>query len=102
MTYSLVHVRIADTRLDADALARAAGIHPQLLDRLVALGLIEPLYDPRGRAWFAAADASRIGRIQRLRAGLGLNYAAIGLVLDLLDRLAAAHTTARAVRHSGG
>lgn len=28
-----------------------------------------------------------VGRIQRLRTGLGLNYAAIGLVLDLLDHI---------------
>jgi hypothetical protein len=28
-----------------------------------------------------------IARVQRLRTGLGLNYAAIGLVLDLLDRI---------------
>ena len=31
-----------------------------------------------------------IARIQRLRAGLALNYAALGLVLDLLDRIEAA------------
>ena len=29
-----------------------------------------------------------MARIQRLRSGLGLNYAALGLVLDLLDRIA--------------
>jgi hypothetical protein len=28
-----------------------------------------------------------VARVQRLRAGLSLNYAAIGLVLDLLDRI---------------
>jgi hypothetical protein len=28
-----------------------------------------------------------LARIQRLRSGLSLNYAAIGLVLDLLDRI---------------
>ncbi|HEY8556739.1 MAG TPA: chaperone modulator CbpM, partial [Actinomycetes bacterium] len=28
-----------------------------------------------------------VARIQRLRTGLSLNYAAIGLVLDLLDRI---------------
>jgi len=27
-------------------------------------------------------------RLQRLRSGLGLNYAALGLVVDLLDRVA--------------
>jgi hypothetical protein len=30
---------------------------------------------------------ARLARIQRLHATLSLNYAAIGLVLDLLDRI---------------
>ena len=37
-----------------------------------------------------------LARIQRLRAGLALNYAALGLVLDLLDRIARAARAAPA------
>ena len=33
------------------------------------------------------AELVAVARMQRLRAGLSLNYAAIGLVLDLLDRI---------------
>jgi hypothetical protein len=33
--------------------------------------------------------------IQRLRSGLSLNYAAIGIVLDLLDRIAELEATVR-------
>jgi hypothetical protein len=36
-----------------------------------------------------------MARIQRLRAGFALNYAALGLVLDLLDRLEAAEASLR-------
>ncbi|MGZ6868668.1 MAG: chaperone modulator CbpM, partial [Blastococcus sp.] len=38
--------------------------------------------------WLAPAQLTTVARIQRLRAGLCLNYAGIGLVLDLLDRIA--------------
>ena len=43
--------------------------------------------DARGDLWFEPSALVTVGRIQRLRTGLRLNYAAIGLVLDLLDRI---------------
>jgi chaperone modulatory protein CbpM len=43
---------------------------------------------------FAPADVARAARIRRLRADLSLNYAAIGLVLDLLDRIRQLESTA--------
>ncbi|MFF4519116.1 hypothetical protein [Streptomyces mirabilis] len=36
---------------------------------------------------FALAQLMRIAGIQRLRAGLHSNYAGLGVVLDLLDRI---------------
>jgi chaperone modulatory protein CbpM len=105
MNYALVHVRLADAELDAVAFAQIAGVHPEMLGKLVALGLIEPHDDSLGQSWFAGADLARIARIERLRAGLGLNYAAVGLVLDLLDRLSASQTPvagAATTRRSGG
>lgn len=105
MSYALVHVRLAEAELDAATFAQSAGVHPEILAKLVALGLIEPHVDTRGRSRFARADLARVARIQRLRAGLGLNYAAVGLVLDLLDRITAAQTDAAgttAIRRTGG
>ncbi len=55
--------------------------------RFVALGLLVPQTDASGRMWFPPTQLARVGRIQRLRAGLGLNYAAVGVVLDLLARI---------------
>ena len=60
---------------------------PELVRRLVALGLVQATRDEAGRLWFTQAELHTLARIQRLRAGLSLNYAAIGLVLDLLDRI---------------
>ena len=41
-------------------------------------------------------SCAAMARVQRLRAGFGLNYAALGLVIDLLDRIAALEAAARA------
>ena len=90
--YSLVRI----SRLSLDNFAARAGMHPELIRRLVALGLLEPTRDATGRWWFAAPQLRAAARIQRLRAGLSLNYAALGLVMDLLDRIEALEATLRA------
>jgi chaperone modulatory protein CbpM len=74
-------------RLDLDGFAASAGLHPELVRRLVALGLVQATRDRAGRLWFTRAELATVARVQRLRAGLSLNWAAIGLVLDLLDRI---------------
>jgi chaperone modulatory protein CbpM len=75
------------SRLSLDQFARAAGLHPQLVQKFVALGLLGAERDATGALWFRPAALVTVARVQRLRAGLSLNYAAIGLVLDLLDRI---------------
>ena len=84
MGYALARPR----RLDLDSFAAAAGMHPDLVRRLVVLGVLDATADSRGRLWFAPSQVSAAARIQRLRAGFALNYAAIGLVTDLLDEIA--------------
>jgi DNA-binding transcriptional MerR regulator len=75
-------------RLDLATFCRLAGVHPELVRRLLALGILEPEYDPSGALWFGREQLLALARIRRLRAGLGLNYSALGLVVDLLDRVA--------------
>ncbi len=98
MTYPLVRAR----RLDLEEFAAAAGMHPDLIRRLVAVGVLDPSRDRSGRYWFTAADLAQLGRIQRLRAGFALNYAAVGLVADLLDRIAVLEAALRGARRPGG
>jgi chaperone modulatory protein CbpM len=74
-------------RLSLARFARRADLHPDLVERFVALGLLDADRDATGRLWFVEDELRTAARIQRLRAGLALNYAAIGLVLDLLDRI---------------
>jgi hypothetical protein len=83
MTYAIVR----PTRLSLDGFARQAGLHPELIQRFVALGLVDAYRDPDGNLWFRPAALVTVRRVQRLHTGLSLNYAAIGLVLDLLDRI---------------
>jgi hypothetical protein len=75
------------SRLSLDRFARQAGLHPELVQKFVALGLLDAERDATGVLWFRPAALVTVARVQRLRAGLSLNYAAIGLVLDLLDRI---------------
>lgn len=94
MRYALVPAE----RLDLEAFARAAGAHPELVRRLVVLGVLDADRDRRGGLWFAPTQLVALGRIQRLRAGFALNYAALGLVCDLLDRIAALEAAQRGDR----
>ena len=98
MTYPLVRT----DGLDLRAFAAAASLHPELVRRLVALGILDASCDSSGDLWFAPGQLAVVARIQRLRAGLSLNYASIGLVLDLLDRIAALEAALRRARRLRG
>jgi hypothetical protein len=70
-----------------EVLARQAGLHPELVRRLVALGAIEPVAGTRAAPQFAADAAPRLARLVRLRRDLGVNWAGALLALDLLARI---------------
>jgi DNA-binding transcriptional MerR regulator len=86
--------------IQLDVFATRCGLHPDLVRRLVALGLLACQQDARGDLWFEPSALVTVARIQRLRTGLGLNYAAIGLVLDLLDHIEELESAARRRRTS--
>jgi hypothetical protein len=82
-------------RLDLETFSRAVGLHPDLVARLVRLGLLDAEIRVDHQLQFAPGQMTRAFRIQRLRAGLPLNYAALGLVMDLLDRIDQLEATLR-------
>jgi chaperone modulatory protein CbpM len=86
--------------IQLDVFATRCGLHPDMVRRLVALGLVACQQDVRGDLWFEPSALVTVARIQRLRTGLGLNYAAIGLVLDLLDRIEELESASRRRRAS--
>lgn len=71
--------------LSTEEVAARCGLHPALVERLVALGLIEPMEDKSNR--FPPDVTLRLQRAMRLRRDLGLSYNGAALVLELLDRI---------------
>jgi chaperone modulatory protein CbpM len=82
-------------RLGQEEFASRCGLHPELVRRFVALGLVPAVRDANGALWFSASQVAAVARLQRLRAALPLNYAALGLVVDLLDRITELETALR-------
>lgn len=100
MTYALVRARRLE--LDLNDFAAAGGLHPELVRRLVTLGILDATRDPAGELWFGPGQLAALGRVQRLRAAFALNYAALGLITDLLDRIAVLEAAVRSARRPGG
>jgi hypothetical protein len=74
--------------LRLEAVAREAGVHPELVQRLVALGLLDGVDGAARDTTLLRADAAgRIARAVRLRRDLGLNYAGALLACSLLERI---------------
>jgi chaperone modulatory protein CbpM len=102
MSYPIVRaVRPSMERQDLEEFAMLSGLHPDLIRRLVALGLVEAYRDPAGQLWFYRSELAALARVQRLRAGFSLNYAAVGLVADLLDRIAVLEAALRVAQRRG-
>jgi MerR HTH family regulatory protein len=73
-------VRRSADPIEVRVLAREAGIHPDLVRRFVALGLLDARRPPRDAA-------AMLARASRLRRDLGLNYAGAVLASELLARI---------------
>jgi hypothetical protein len=73
--------------LTLDALARETGLHPELVRRFVALGLIDPAGGTAAAPLFTRNDAAALARAARLRRDLGIGYAGAVLASELLTRI---------------
>jgi len=97
--YPLLAVpRLPGRPLSLDEVADRCGVHAQAVSKLVTLSVVDARRDEHGRLWFDSRAPALIVRALRLRDDLGLNYAALGLVLDLLARI---DDLERALRRSG-
>ena len=77
-SYALVRVG----QLDVETFAAAAGMHPELVRRLVTLGVLDASRDSAGGLWLDVTIQAQ--------------------VLDLLDRIAALEAALRLSRRTGG
>ncbi|GAB4054247.1 MULTISPECIES: chaperone modulator CbpM [Catellatospora] len=96
-----VYALAVPSRLSLDRFAREARLHPVLVQRYVALGLLDATRDAGGGLWFSPTQLHQVARVQRLHADLSLNYTAIGLVMDLLDRVEELQTALRRSERRG-
>jgi len=89
-------------RLSLDSYARITGVHPELVRRLVTLGLLEITRDAEGNLWFDRSQVRAMARVQRLHLRLNLTYSSLGLVMDLLDRISDLERSQRRWRSDRG
>ena len=87
--YPLVLRRSGREHLTLEAAAARVGLHPVLVERFVEFGLVEPAERTGEDLRFDAACLPRLVAISRLRRDLGVNLQGVGVILDLVDRLAA-------------
>lgn len=71
--------------LSREELATAAGITRERLERLIRLGLVDPVTG--GPEEFTAETLLRLQRMLRLNADLGVNLIGAAIIADLLERL---------------
>ena len=78
--------RPAAVTVELDVLAREAGLHPEVVRRLIRLGLLAPV-GPGPPKLFPRDAAARLAKAARLRRDLGLNYSGAVLACELLARI---------------
>ena len=72
--------------LPVSEVARLADIHPDFVVRLMDLGLVDPA-ETMPEPFFTVAAVLRVRRIVRIHKDLGVNWAGMGVVMDLLARI---------------
>jgi DNA-binding transcriptional MerR regulator len=74
--------------LTLSEVAYHCGLHPELIERLVTIGLVDYVEgEVGGEVLFPADVIPLLRRILRLRNDLGVNYAGIGVILELMARI---------------
>lgn len=85
--YELILWRDEHSLLTLEDLANAAGLHPELVEKFVGYGLIEPSARAGSHPLFSASSVERLWRIQRLRRDLGVNLAGVAVILEMRERI---------------
>jgi MerR family transcriptional regulator, heat shock protein HspR len=84
----LLDTPVVTAYLTIGELAYCCDVHPELVSRLVTLGLLDPVgRSVDGEVLFNAGAVPLLRKILRLRHDLGVNFAGIGVVLELMERM---------------
>jgi len=71
--------------------AELTGTHPQTLRNYERIGLLQPGRSQGSVRMFSALDVERVRRIRRLTQDLGVNLAGVEVILNLTEKMEAAH-----------
>ena len=85
--YEITVLRTRRNLMPLEEAARQLGLHPDMVRRFLDFGLLEPAEVIGADVMLDPPALRRIAVIQRLRHDLGINFAGIGVILELLDRI---------------
>ena len=68
-------------------LCRSCAVESELVERLVAEGILEPTRQEGATLYFPQSSMKRTQVVVRLRSDLGVNLAGAALALELLERI---------------
>ena len=86
-TYAIMIYRDEERLMSLDEVARAAGLHPELVERLLDHGIIEAAERVGESVYFDCSVVPRLFAVDRLRRDVGANVASAAIILDLVDRI---------------
>ncbi len=86
-TQELILWRTEHSLLTLEDLANAAGLHPELVEKFVGYGLLEPSANTGSHPLFPASSVERLRCILRLRRDLGVNLAGVAVILEMRERI---------------
>jgi chaperone modulatory protein CbpM len=75
------------TEITLIQLCRSCAVESELVERLVAEGILEPTRQEGTMLYFPQSSMKRTQVVVRLRSDLGVNLAGAALALELLDRI---------------
>ena|ERR1700736_2538775 len=101
-TYALTVWRTEHSLLTIEDLASAAGLDPELVDVFVRYQLVEPTVHSSSCPLFSTSSVERLHRILNLRRDLGVNLAAVGVILDMTEQIENLQTDLEMLRKQSG
>ena len=75
------------TEITLIQLCRSCAVESELVERLVAEGILEPTRQEGTMLYFPQSSMKRTQVVVRLRSDLGVNLAGAALALELLERI---------------
>lgn len=83
----VIHWRAEYSLLSLEDLAGTAGLHPELVEKFIDYGLVEPATAAGSQPLFHVSSVERLRRIMRLRRDLGVNMEGVAVILEMRDRM---------------